>query len=117
MRKFLAVLALMMVALPVLAGPTRSDVVLSADGGVRLTTALRGQSGPSFIDIATDGSAWIKFLWFSDDCTDRADSTQITLKVVVQLRDYTPPRSMYFPSAPDSAYGDLVGATEVIISR
>lgn len=112
-----ALVGLAFVVTDAVAGPTVSDVVISADRGVSLTTKLVGQSGPSLYDFATDGSAWAKFIWFSDDCTDRADSTQIIARVMVQLRDYTPPRSPYFPSGPDSVYIDLITATEVILSR
>lgn len=117
MRKFLVVLAVLLLAVPAMAEFWASDAVLTAAGSVRLTTKLGSPVGPSLIDIATDGSAWVKFIWFSDACTDRADSTQIIRKLVLQVRDYTPPRSLYFPSGPDSIRVGLGTATEVIISR
>jgi hypothetical protein len=120
MRKFLAVLCLALVmAAPVAAGPTRSDVAITADGGVALTTGLGNPVGPMLFDMATDGVAFAKFMWFKDGITGRApaDSANVVARVVVQLRDYTPPRTLYFPSGPDSVYVDLITATEVILSR
>lgn len=114
---FVALIGLVLVAAQALAGPTQSDVAVTADGGVRITTKLGSPVGPSLFDMACDGSAWAKFIWFSDACTDRADSTQTIAEVMVQLRDYTPPRTLYFPSGPDSVYIDLITATEVILSR
>jgi len=58
-------------------------------------------------------------MWFKEGTTGRAaaDSANIVARVMVQLRDYTPPRSLYFPSGPDSVYIDLITATEVIVTR
>ncbi len=119
MRKSLCVVAMLVVALvsPATADPGGSDIVATAATGVSFTTGLGTQVGPSFVDLATDGSAWVKFIWFKDALTDRADSTQIARKLVIQLRDYTPPRSIYFPSGPDSARVVPVTATEVVITR
>jgi hypothetical protein len=121
MRKILVVL-LMVLALPVAAGPSVSDVPITATGGVSLTTGIGSPVGPMLFDLATDGSAWAKFIWFKDGLTSagataRTDSTMIALKIVVQLRDYTPPRSLYFPSGPDSVHVGSSSATEVILSR
>lgn len=117
MRKILAVLLVVLVAVPTVAGPTRSDVVKSASGGVAITTGLGSPVGPSIFDFATDGTAYARFIWFKDPSTDRADTTTYATTLVVQLRDYTPPRSLYFPSGPDSVYIGLGTATEVILSR
>jgi hypothetical protein len=122
MRKILVVLLVVLVAVPALAGPTRSDVAITATGGVSLTTGIGSPVGPMLFDMATDGSAWAKFIWFKDGLTSagataRTDSTMIAMKIVVQLRDYTPPRSLYFPSGPDSVHVGLSSATEVILSR
>lgn len=109
-----------MVAVAAMAGPTVKDAVLTADGSVQFTTKLDDPSGPTMFDIAGNGPAWIKFIWFKSGTTSRAaadSATTIALSMVFQIRSYTPPRSFYFPSGPDSAYVDLVGATEVIISR
>ena len=115
------VLAMILVAGTALAGPTASDIVITADGGRALTAGLGSPMKPMLFDIATDGTGWVKFIRFKDGMTGRAypstDSTQITMKIVVQLRDYTPPRQIYLPAGADSVYVDLVGATEVIISR
>jgi len=121
MRKILVVL-LIALALPAVAGPNVSDVVKTASGGVSLTTGIGSPMGPMMFDFATDGTAWAKFIWFKDGLTSagataRTDSTMIAAKLVVQLRDYTPPRSLYFPSGPDSVYIGLGTATEVILSR
>ena len=119
MRMILFVLVLALVALPAVAGPTRSDVAVAADGGVAITTGLGSPVGPSMFDLATDGTAWAKFMWFKEGTTGRAaaDSANIVARVMVQLRSYTPPRSLYFPSGPDSVYIDLITATEVIVTR
>lgn len=118
MRKcVLFVVALLLLAVPAAADLTGSDIVLTSSGGRALTTGLGSPSGPMFIDLATDGTAWVKFLWLKDGCTDRADSTQLVRKLVVQVRDYTPPRPMYFPSGPDSVHVGFGTASEVIISR
>jgi hypothetical protein len=113
------VLAMILVAGTAMAGPTASDIVITADGGRALTAGLGSPMKPMLFDIATDGTGWVKFIRFKDGMTGlaAADSGQITLKIVVQLRDYTPPRQIYLPAGADSVYVDLVGATEVIISR
>lgn len=120
-RLLFLVLALLLLAAPVaMADLTGNDIVRTTAGGNALTTGLGSPIGPSFIDLATDGSAWVRFIWFKDGCTSRAaadSATQWSRKLVVQLRDYTPPRSMYFPSGPDSVAVGLGTATEVIISR
>jgi hypothetical protein len=116
--KILLVVVVLMVAVPVMADLTGNDIVLTAaSSDASLTTGLGNPLGASFVDFATDGTAWAKLIWFRDGCTDRADSTQIARKLVVQLRDYTPPRSLYFPSGPDSVKSGLITATEVILSR
>lgn len=120
MRTLFIVLVALLVAVPALADSTGNDIVKTSSGGTALTTALGNPVGPSFVEFATDGSAYVKFIWFKDGCTSRAaaDTTaQVVRKLVLQLRDYTPPRSMYFPSGPDSIYVGLGTATEVIITR
>jgi len=121
MRKcVLFVAALLLLAVPAAADLTGSDIVLAASGGRALTTGLGSPVGPMFIDLATDGSAWVRFFWFKDNCTSRAaadSATQWARTLVIQVRDYTPPRPMYFPSGPDSVYVGFGTASEVIISR
>jgi tetrahydromethanopterin S-methyltransferase subunit H len=116
---FVALIGLVLVAAQALAGPTQSDVAVTADGGIAITTKLGSPVGPSLFDMATNGTAWAKFMWFKEETTGRAaaDSANIVARVMVQLRDYTPPRSLYFPSGPDSVYIDLITATEVIVTR
>ena len=121
MRKILVVL-LMVLALPAVAGPSVSDVVKTSSGGVSITNDIGSPVGPMLFDFAVDGTAYVKFIWFKDGLTHagataRTDSTMIAAKIVLQLRDYTPPRSFYFPSGPDSCYIGLGTATEVILSR
>lgn len=120
MRLLLILVLVIALAVPAAAGPTRSDVVRTSSGGVAITTGLGSPVGPSLFDVATDGTAALKFVWFKDPCTSRAaaDSTAQQAAIVwVQLRDYTPPRSLFFPSGPDSVYVLFGTATEVILSR
>lgn len=115
--RFLAFLIVLLAATSAFADFTGSDVVITSATGVSLTTGLGNPVGPSFVEFALNGTGYAKFIWFKDNCTSRSDSTQIVRKLVVQLRDYTPPRSIYFPSGPDSARVVPVTASEVILSK
>ena len=120
MRILLLVLVALLVAGSAMADASGSDIVKTSSGGSALTTTLGNPVGPSFVEFATNGTAYVKFIWFKDGCTSRAaaDTTaQVVRRLVMQLRDYTPPRSMYFPSGPDSIYVGFGTATEVIITR
>lgn len=116
MRTFGLVLLLALAAVSVLAGPTTDDVAVVADGGVRITTTLGNPVGPTMFDFATNGTASVKCMKFKSDITDRVGG-QLAWTVTILLRDYTPPRSFYFPSGLDSLYVDLGTATEVIVTR
>lgn len=93
------------------------EYVITADGGGSLTTGLGFWNGPQYVDTASNGTATIKFLWFKDTATDRADSNLAETGPVWVLRDWTGPRAFGpFGGAPDSFYVDLGTATEVIVS-
>lgn len=121
MRKVLTIVAVLLVAGLALAANPREKVV-TADGGGSITTGLYFYAGTNRVDVASNGSATIKFLWFAKDATERADSTLAGAEksesgVVWALRDWTGPRSFHFPTgAPDSFYVDVTTATEVIVS-
>jgi hypothetical protein len=114
-------LFVLFVAAAVIAGPNQSDVLVTTDRGIAITTGLGNPVGPSFFDLAANETAWAKFIWFKSDNTGRAvgtiDSLNIVSRVMIQLRGTLPPRSLYFPSGPDSVYIDLITATEVIVTR
>ena len=115
MKRFALVLLLLAVAAPAAADVTGSDIKCVADTTLSFTTGLK-QSGPKFVDFALDGNAAVKLIWFKRPGTGR-DAGDIARSVLIFLRDYTPPTSLYFPSGPDSARVDLSTATEVLIRR
>jgi hypothetical protein len=114
-KRFALVLVLLAVASPALADLTGSDIKCVADTTLSFTTGLK-QSGPKFMDFALDGNAAVRLVWFKRPGTGR-DSGDVARSVLIFLRDYTPPTSLYFPSGPDSAKVDLSTATEVLIRR
>jgi hypothetical protein len=97
------------------ADPTGSDIRCSADTTLSFTTGLK-TNGPRFVDLAGDGSAAIKFIWFKDDNTAR-NAGAISRSLLVYLRDYAGPRGFFFASGPDSADVDLSSASEVIVTK
>jgi hypothetical protein len=116
MKRILVVLALVLVALAAFAANDREEII-TADGGGSLTKGLNFWSGPQFVDVASNGTATIKFLWFNNAATDRADSNLAEIGPNWVLRDWTGPRSFGpFAGAPDSFFVDLGTATEVIVS-
>jgi len=117
MRKTLIlIVALLLAAGAVGAEPGGSDIKCTADTTLSFTTGIGDPVGPSFVDIALDGKAAVKFIWFKDGATTRV-SGSIARTLTMYLRDYVPPRSIYFAGGPDSAVVDLVTATEVIVTR
>jgi len=115
MRKFLLVLILLTLAAPAVADVTGDDIKCVADTTLSFTTGLK-QAGPHFVDFALDGNAAVKLVWFKKPGTGR-EAGDIARSLLIFLRDYTPPRSPYFPTGPDSADVDIVTAAELIISR
>jgi hypothetical protein len=95
------------------------EATVTADGGLSFTAGLYG-SGPRVIDVATDGNASIKFLWFhptSRDSIVRVDPAGTFGNSSYALRTAYPPRYFQFSGdGPDSAYVDLDGASEVIVT-
>lgn len=108
MRKIL-ILCLALVAVAASAEIV-SESLVTSDSGLSLTDVYN-QTGPSAVDIATNGSATIKFIWFG------ADSRTTQAKSITHyLRSDFPPRHFSFAGGPDSAYVDVDTATEVIVS-
>jgi hypothetical protein len=115
MRKFLPVLILLALAAPAVADVTGNDIKCVADTTLSFTTGLK-QAGPHFVDFAQDGNAAVQLVWFKKPGTGRG-SGDIVRSLLVFLRDYTPPTSLYFPTGPDSGDVDLVTASEMLIRR
>lgn len=116
MKRFALVLVLLAVASPALADLTGSDIKCVADTTLSFTTGLK-QAGPRFVDLALDGNAAVRFVWFKKPGDGTRTSGNIARSVLVFLRDYTPPTSLYWATGPDSAKVDLSTATEVLIRR
>lgn len=116
MRTILVALALLAVASPALADLTGSDIRCVADTTLSFTTGLK-QAGPRFVDFALDGNAAVRLVWFKKPGDGTRDAGNIARSVLVFLRDYTPPTSLYWATGPDSAKVDLSTATEVLIRR
>lgn len=114
MRFLVLVLILVTAASTALAGV--NDIKCTADTTLSLTTTLGNPVGPSAVTLVADGKAYLKFIWFKDNCTDRV-SGQIVDTAVVFLRDYTPPRYYPMPSGADSVVVDMVTATELLVIK
>lgn len=115
MRKFLPILILLALAAPAVADVTGNDIKCVADTTLSFTTGLK-QAGPHFVDFALDGNAAVRLVWFKKPGTGR-ETGDIARSLLILLRDYTPPTSLYFPTGPDSGEVDLSTATEVLIRR
>lgn len=115
MRSIL-ILVFALVAVTAFAG---EEALVTADGGVSFTTG-HYTTGPNTFDVATDGSASIKFMWFADaDRTSivRTDPVATYGEATYALRSALPPRSFVFAGdGPDSCYVDVTTASEVIIT-
>jgi len=115
-KRFALVLVLLALASPALADVTGSDIRCVADTTLSFTTGLK-QAGPHFTDFALDGNAAVRLVWFKKPGDGTRTSGNIARSVLVFLRDYTPPTSLYWATGPDSAKVDLSTATEVLIRR
>lgn len=115
-KRLILILVVLALASPALADLTGSDIKCVADTTLSFTTGLK-QQGPKFVDFALDGNAAVRLVWFAKPGDGTRDAGNIARSLLVFLRDYTPPTSLFFPTGPDSAKVDLSTATEVLIRR
>lgn len=109
--RFLALVIVLLVAAAAYAG---GDIKCTADTTLSLTTGLNDPAGPTLFDLPANGTAYLKFVWFKSNATAR-DGSNVADTYTVFVRDWTPPRSLYFPSSPDSVKIDLGTATELFV--
>jgi len=115
--RFLIIMLAALVSLPAFAG---EEALVTADGGVSFSTG-HYLGGPLSLDVATNGNATIKFMWFAPADRDSVLKTEpigTYGEATFALRSSLPPRSFSFDgyAGPDSAYIDVDTATEVIIT-
>ena len=122
--KRIELILLVIVAMIAVVGVTQADeeATFAADGGLRVYDHTDG-TGASMFDVATDGTATIKFMWLKNDGTANAgdvlsaEPVGIFGNAVFTLRSTLPPRHFDFQgSTPDSVYVDVTTATEVILT-
>lgn len=116
MKRLFLILLLALMAPAAWADLTGNDIKCVADTTLSFTSGMKS-SGPRFMDFALDGNAAVKVIWFKKPGDGTRDEANIARSVLIFLRDYTPPTSLYWATGPDSAVVDVSTATEVLIRR